>query len=164
MSSLTLATSHTTLPGPLPTHFPINTTIPFTYDANGNRLQNPPPPLPGNFSDWVYANKHGVPLELRVWPAQVDGPAPWLMYTHGGGWATGRHYDPNPWVIQAFRPEGYHVVSVAYRMFPEAVVEDMYEDEKDAFEWAYKNLPDIIGEGFVDPATMSFLVNPPVDI
>jgi hypothetical protein len=49
-----------------------------------------------SFSDHVYATKHGVDLELRVFPARVRaGPgekAPWLFWSHGGAFLFCYHH------------------------------------------------------------------------
>jgi acetyl esterase/lipase len=107
------------------------------------------------FSDHTYATKHGVKLDLRVWPAEgLDGdghgPAPWILYTHGGAFAAGKHYLINAWVIPGFKPRGYHVVSVGYRLLPHASLRDMVDDCEDAFKWCRNNLEGVVGQGKVD--------------
>lgn len=107
---------------------------------------------PPNFSDHTFATKHGVALDLRVWPADKDTTSPsspWILYVHGGAFCGGKHYLPNAWVVPAFRPRGYHVVSVAYRYAPFAGLEEMKEDGVDGFNWCRSHLPDLL-EGQVD--------------
>ena len=73
------------------------------------------------------------------------------MYVHGGAFCGGKHYLPNAWVIPAFRPRGYTVVSIAYRYAPFVSLDEMKEDGVDAFEWCRSNLPNILkGKAEVD--------------
>lgn len=106
---------------------------------------------PPNFSDHTFAVKHGVSLDLRIWPsdqshnsAQTLNGSPWVLYVHGGAFCGGKHYLPNAWVIPAFRLRGYHVVSIAYRFAPFVSLDEMKQDGIDAFEWCRANLPGIL--------------------
>jgi acetyl esterase/lipase len=136
---------------------------------------------PPNFSDHTYATKHGVKLDLRIWPA--DPPAstssttttalntssstgttlstsadtsasPWILYVHGGAYCGGKHYLPNAWVIPSFRPRGYTVVSIAYRFAPYAGLAEMKEDGIDAYNWCRSYLPQIISGIDIDSCTL----------
>ena len=125
---------------------------------------------PPNFSDHTFATKHGVDLDLRIWPADqststspasVSGPtansegsSPWILYVHGGAYCGGKHYLPNAWVIPSFRPRGYTVVSIAYRFAPYAGLEEMKQDGIDAYEWCRSNLPNIVPEVNIDSCTL----------
>lgn len=102
------------------------------------------------FSDHTFAVKHGVKLDLRVWPAEVSSPAPWVLYVHGGAFAAGKHYLPNAWVVPGFRPRGYHVVSIAYRFIPHVDLRGSVEDGVDAHRWCREHLPEILGGDKVD--------------
>lgn len=43
------------------------------------------------FSDHIYAAKSGVELRLRLWPAPVRSPSPWVLWSHGGAFLFGLH-------------------------------------------------------------------------
>lgn len=132
---------------------------PIPKKPDGTDLFPIPPPAPTPFIDDIYGTKHGVELPLRVWPAEIPkgeglatapAPLPWMLWIHGGGWTNGRHFDPNPWAIQAFRPRGYHVVAITHRLLPHVSIPDQVQDCKDAFEWCRTNLPRLLGEGNID--------------
>jgi acetyl esterase/lipase len=136
---------------------------------------------PPNFSDHTYATKHGVKLDLRIWPADpptstssttttapstssstatpeptsTDASAsPWILYVHGGAYCGGKHYLPNAWVIPSFRPRGYTVVSIAYRFAPYAGLSEMKEDGIDAYNWCRSHLPTIISGIDIESCTL----------
>lgn len=63
-----------------------------------------------------------------------------------GGFITGKWFIiANAWVNEAFKTNGYHVVSVGYRLLPHAGLDEMMEDLQDAFQWCLSNLPRICG-------------------
>jgi len=70
---------------------------------------------------------------LDFWPAAGKGPAPLVLFVHGGGWkrgskdnATGRYKAAH------YTAEGYAFASVDYRLVPEATVEQQAQDVADA--------------------------------
>ncbi|WP_232494193.1 alpha/beta hydrolase [Novosphingobium kaempferiae] len=70
---------------------------------------------------------------LDFWPAARKGPAPLVLFVHGGGWkrgskdnATGRYKAAH------YTAEGYAFASVDYRLVPEATVEQQAQDVADA--------------------------------
>ena len=67
--------------------------------------------------DPVYATgPDGVPLHAAVWnPRGAAGPAPVLVYVHGGGWVGGSELG-NTEDLRAFADHGRLVVSVAYTL------------------------------------------------
>lgn len=107
---------------------------------------------PPNFTDHTFATKHGVALDLRIWPSSSststessqNGSSPWILYVHGGAFCGGKHYLPNAWVIPSFRPRGYTVVSIAYRYAPFVSLDEMVEDGVDGFKWCRSNLPSLV--------------------
>ena len=104
-------------------------------------------PCPGPFSDHIFKTIHGVDVPLRVWPLPPqEVPAPWMLWIHGGAYISGRHHTTNPWVINAARQRGYHLVSTAYRFVPQVSHREMLEDCTDAFRWCLNNLPALLGD------------------
>lgn len=65
-----------------------------------------------------------------------------------GGFTCGKWSAPTPWVNRAFADHGYAVVSVGYRLQPQASLLDMVDDCVDAAAWCRKHLPSIAN---VDP-------------
>ncbi|WVR09786.1 hypothetical protein IAU60_006862 [Kwoniella sp. DSM 27419] len=105
---------------------------------------------PRPFSDHTYKVDHGVKCDLRVFPAEVSSPSPFILYLHGGAFCAGKHHTPNAWVIPALRPKGFHVVSIAYRFAPHASLTDQVQDGVDAYAWCRESLPEILGKDKVD--------------
>lgn len=117
----------------------------------------PLPRCPPGFSDHVFKRVHGLQLPLRYWPpravtgasspqstsngsavpaadAAAAANAPWLLWVHGGGYTCGKWAHPTPWLLPAF--ERYGLVSVGYRLQPEASLADMTDDVVDAYRFA----------------------------
>ncbi|KAK4148536.1 putative isoprenylcysteine alpha-carbonyl methylesterase ICMEL2 [Chaetomidium leptoderma] len=110
------------------------------------------PSAPPGFTDHVFRSGSGIELAVRVWPAEtpVDEPAPFVLWTHGGGWFGGFHYAPLPWMAPGFRQRGCHFVSHNYRLAPQARVDDQLADCLEAVSWCRANLPSILGADKVD--------------
>lgn len=118
----------------------------------------PLPRCPPGFTDHVFKRVHGLSLPLRYWPPRTsppDPPAPastsssaalangaaappasepWLLWVHGGGYTCGKWAHPTPWLLPAF--EAYGLVSVGYRLQPEASLAEMAADVVDAYVFA----------------------------
>ncbi|KAH8898166.1 alpha/beta-hydrolase [Thozetella sp. PMI_491] len=111
----------------------------------------PRPAHPG-FSDHKFTAAHGSELSIRVWPADppVSTPAPFVSWTHGGGFLAGNHYAPLAWMEPGFRQRGYHLVSHNYRLNPQANTDDQLADCLAAIAWCRANLPSILGADKVD--------------
>ncbi|KAL1411739.1 hypothetical protein Q8F55_002705 [Vanrija albida] len=98
------------------------------------------PPVTPGFTDHVFARPHDVELPLRFWPGG-EGTRPWLIWFHGGGFVGGKWSTPHAWIVPAFTARGYHVVSVGYRLAPEASLSDQLDDAVQAHAWAVQHLP-----------------------
>jgi acetyl esterase/lipase len=106
---------------------------------------------PDSFSEHIFKVVSGHSLQLRVFPATNPQPgAPWVVWTHGGGWCSGNHLAPPQWMKAGFLDRGVHLVTHAYRLAPQASIADMVQDSLDAVAWARLNLPAILGPGNVD--------------
>ncbi|KAK4243296.1 putative isoprenylcysteine alpha-carbonyl methylesterase ICMEL2 [Corynascus novoguineensis] len=105
------------------------------------------PAAPSGFTDHTFKSASGAELAVRVWPAETpqSQPAPFVIWTHGGGWFGGFHFAPLPWMVPGFRQRGYHFVSHNYRLAPQARVDDQLADCLEAVTWCRANLPSIIG-------------------
>ncbi|KAK4226048.1 putative isoprenylcysteine alpha-carbonyl methylesterase ICMEL2 [Podospora fimiseda] len=117
---------------------------------------NLPPAAPPGFTNHSFCSKAGIELNVRVWPANPtvvvgDGPAaPFVIWTHGGGWFGGFHFAPLKWMPAGFISRGYHLVSHNYRLAPQARVDDQLSDCLEAVAWCRANLPLVLGKKKVD--------------
>ena len=84
-----------------------------------------------------------------VWPAQGEsGPAPLVMFVHGGGWTSGsKDSASGPYTSGYYPSEGYAYASINYRLVPTVTVEDEAADVVAAL----KSLLDHAGELGIDP-------------
>lgn len=71
---------------------------------------------------------------LDYTPAQdVSGPAPLILFVHGGGWKRGdKDNATGHWKVPHFTDEGYAFASIDYRLVPDATVEQQAQDVADA--------------------------------
>jgi acetyl esterase/lipase len=53
------------------------------------------------------------------YPNQMTGPAPVILYIHGGGWHEGDKRQIEPIISDALRAAGFMVISLNYRLGPE---------------------------------------------
>jgi acetyl esterase/lipase len=67
---------------------------------------------------------------LTVWRARaVNGPAPLILYVHGGGWSRGgKDSATGRWKVEHFPGKGYAFATIDYRLVPGARVEDQASD------------------------------------
>jgi acetyl esterase/lipase len=84
-----------------------------------------------------------------VWPAQgVSGPAPLVMFVHGGGWTSGsKDSASGPYKASYYPAKGYVYASINYRLVPSVTV----EDEAGDVAAALKSLLDHAAELGIDP-------------
>jgi len=70
---------------------------------------------------------------LDFWPAAHKGPAPLILFVHGGGWKRGdKDNATGPYKVTHYTGEGYAFASVNYRLVPDATVEQQAQDIADA--------------------------------
>src|SRR5690606_12769333 len=75
------------------------------------------------------------PLRLDLYsPRDLDGPAPGLIFIHGGGWKHGKKEDYRLYGL-TFAQKGYVVASVQYRLSGEARYPAAIHDVKAAVRW-----------------------------
>lgn len=79
--------------------------------------------------DVTYAVMGGRELKMDVYYPKSRGPWRGLIFIHGGGWSEG---DKAPLAVV---PSGYLVVSINYRLYPEARFPAMIEDVKCAIRF-----------------------------
>ena len=65
--------------------------------------------------------------------ARPDGPAPLVLFVHGGGWKRGsKAIATGPYKAAHFTGLGYAFASINYRLVPEATIEQQAQDIADA--------------------------------
>ena len=87
------------------------------------------------------------PLTARLYnPKVARGPAPVILYFHGGGWVTGTldTYDASD--RELANGTGAMVVSVAYRLAPEARFPAAQDDADASYAWLVNNAATIGGD------------------
>ncbi len=97
-------------------------------------------------SDIQVAGAAGM-LPARVYDPQASrGPAPVILYFHGGGWVTGTldTYDASDRVLA--NSTGAIVLSVAYRLGPENRFPVAQDDADASYAWLLKNAASIGGD------------------
>ncbi len=91
------------------------------------------------------------PLQhLSFWAptARTDGPAPLILFVHGGGWKRGdRDNATGKAKVEHFPSEGYAFASVNYRLVPDATVEQEAADVASAVAYVIAHA----GELDIDP-------------
>ena len=86
-------------------------------------------------------------LPARVYDPQVaHGPAPVILYFHGGGWVTGTldTYDASDRALA--NSTGAIVLSVGYRLAPESRFPGAQDDADASYAWVLKNAGTIGGD------------------
>lgn len=86
-------------------------------------------------------------LELRIYKPTTrhDGAGGVLVFYHGGGWSIGDLDTHDEVCRQLAHQSGSIVVSVGYRLAPEAVFPAAIDDSWAALEWAVDNAADLVG-------------------
>lgn len=69
---------------------------------------------------------------LDYWHADRKGPAPLVVFVHGGGWKRGdKDNATGPYKVAHYTGEGYAFASLDYRLVPDATVEQQAQDIAD---------------------------------
>ena len=97
----------------------------------------------------TYAYGSAAEQVYDVWPAAAgSGPAPLVMFVHGGGWTRGsKDSASGPYASAHFPAQGYVYASTNYRLVPSVTVEDEASDVAAAL----RSLLDHAGELGIDP-------------
>ncbi|HIG48801.1 MAG TPA: alpha/beta hydrolase [candidate division Zixibacteria bacterium] len=72
---------------------------------------------------------------IDFWKADVDGPAPLVIFIHGGGFTGGSHDKVQEKKIQQFLDAGIHHASVEYRLLKHAPFPTPHEDSVRALQF-----------------------------
>ncbi len=79
------------------------------------------------------------PLRARHYQPDVTGPAPMLVFFHGGGFVVGGIESHDGLCRLICRDAGVHVVSVEYRLAPEHPAPAAFDDCYAAYLWCVEN-------------------------
>lgn len=93
---------------------------------------------PTEFRDITYLTLGDVTSTLDVYQNAKPGPAPVLVYFHGGGWWKGER--PHSYTsFRSFLAMGFSVLSVDYRLTPVAPAPAAVQDARCALAWVKQN-------------------------
>lgn len=106
-----------------------------------------------NRTDVVYGTVDGEDLLLDLaLPKGLEGPAPALIFIHGGGWQGGKRQDFAP-MTREFAASGYVAATITYRLAPSHPFPAQVEDCKCAVRWMRAHS----GELKIDPERLGVL-------
>ncbi|MAL78495.1 MAG: acetyl hydrolase [Sneathiella sp.] len=114
------------------------------YEDRATKLTFRDVPI-GNSLDLDIPGPHGA-IPIRIYqPDGMTAPLPTLIYYHGGGWVIGSR-DTHDSLCRLIANSGpFIVVSVDYRMGPEAPFPAAVDDAITAFNWTHENIADYNG-------------------
>ncbi|WP_328400651.1 alpha/beta hydrolase [Nocardia sp. NBC_00403] len=100
-------------------------------------------PAASTIADLIYASVDGSDLRLDLYLPATTGPAPLVVYFHGGGWSSGsrKNYGKLRWQADERTPfaqlvaAGYAVAAVDYRLSSQAQWPAQIFDAKAAVRW-----------------------------
>ena len=79
---------------------------------------------------------------LNVFPAAGPGPAPVLVFIHGGYWmALGK--DSTDYVALGLVPHGVAVVNIDYTLMPKVRMDDLVQQARAAEAWKHSHTIDV---------------------
>lgn len=90
---------------------------------------------------FAYKKVSGIPIELDVHRVADEQSRPVLVYIHGGALIVGSRRSVPRRLLALCRTHGYALVSIDYRLAPEASVKEIVSDVKDAVAWVRKQGP-----------------------
>ena len=91
------------------------------------------------FPDIQYGFQNNYSLRLDVWQRKdAAGPAPTLIYYHGGGWIFGDRTGATL-MFAPYLAMGWNVINVEYRMASVSLAPAAVEDCRCALRWAIRN-------------------------
>ncbi|MEU1981857.1 alpha/beta hydrolase [Nocardia sp. NPDC019395] len=85
--------------------------------------------------DLEFAVTPAGPLTLDIYRPSTIGPAPTVLYLHGGGWTTGDKSDDADRRLQPLAELGVAVASANYRLSPAGHYPTQLHDAKAAVRW-----------------------------
>lgn len=90
---------------------------------------------------FIYKKVNETEINAELFPTDQENNAPLILYIHGGGLIWGTRHDINEEQVKLFNKQGYHVLSIAYRLAPETKLPEIITDIQDALVWVKEELP-----------------------
>ncbi len=94
---------------------------------------------------YVYRTVPRGKLQADVYRVRDGTPQPVVMWIHGGALIFGHREGIAPHEVAMFLGAGYTVVSIDYRLAPEAKLRGIIEDVQDAYRWVRTSGPELFG-------------------
>jgi acetyl esterase/lipase len=91
------------------------------------------PPLP--MKTYTFKTVGDVKVQADVYRADDKTVRPIVVWIHGGALITGNRKSVPKNLLELCRDEGYALVSIDYRLAPEAKLPEIIADVEDAFRW-----------------------------
>lgn len=92
-------------------------------------------------STYTYKTVNGLPIRADVYRKFGDDIRPVVLWIHGGALITGSRRGLNPAQAERYLDAGYAIVSIDYRLAPQAKVDQIVADLQDAYSWIRKEGP-----------------------
>lgn len=107
-----------------------------------NMESMPGPQIHVEVSELSIPGKAGS-IRARHYRPPTEGPAPLLVFYHGGGWAIGDLDTHDALCRLTCRDAATHVLSIDYRLAPENPAPAAVEDAYTAFQWACEHAEEL---------------------
>ncbi len=88
---------------------------------------------------FTYKQLNDLEMKAELFPVRRE-TAPLILYIHGGGLIWGTRNDINKEQVELYNKNGYHVLSIAYRLAPETKLPEIIHDIRDSLIWAKETL------------------------
>jgi acetyl esterase/lipase len=94
-------------------------------------------------STYIYKMVDGLPIRADVYRKAGDDIRPAILWIHGGALIFGNRVGPNPTQATRYLDAGFTIISIDYRLAPEAKLDDIIEDLADAYRWVRVDGPEL---------------------
>lgn len=109
---------------------------------------------PPTVKTMVYKVVDGLDIRADVYAPDGQAPGPAILYIHGGALIFGNRHWIQPYQLERYVGAGFTVVSIDYRLAPEAKLPNIIEDVEDAYSWMRR---DGAAEFGIDPDRVSLV-------
>jgi len=86
-------------------------------------------------STYTFKMVNDLPVRADVYRKAGDDIRPVILWIHGGALITGNRRGLNPTQADRYLNAGYTIVSIDYRLAPQAKLDQILEDLQDAYHW-----------------------------
>lgn len=109
---------------------------------------------PSERTTYTYKTVGDLAIKADVYRLPGDDVRPVIVWIHGGGLITGGRGGPVPQQRERYLEAGYVIVSIDYRLAPEAKAAGIIEDVRDAITWVRSKGPELFK---IDPARLAVI-------